>query len=151
MAKKKPQPTVDLVMKSLAEMVDRHHTEQDGQERAKVLLSIGVDDLKMIDEHAKAAGMSRSAYLAQVGRQGALSTVGVIEAVEKLKAELKRFETDNAGWRGEVKRLQDHNINLQQKIDTVIGFANELLNTEPETVSAEVASRARDTLKAMKG
>lgn len=108
-------------------------------DRTKVLLSVSSEDLAVIDANASAAGMSRSAYLVAMGRRG---NVGVFDAIHQLQVELKRFEADNAGWRSEVKRLQDHNDALSRKLDSVrsgIGTLIEMLKSSAKMTKGDEA------------
>ena len=88
--------------------VPRRPVQDDG--RTKVLLSVSDDDLKLIDNHADAAGMSRSAYLVAMGKHGSAS---IFDAIDRLRAELantqdrlERFEHNTAAWHAEADRLK---------------------------------------------
>lgn len=78
-------------------------TPPSSSERTKVLLSVDPEDLRIIDEQAAAANMSRSAYLVAMGRQG---TASLFQAIETLRRELNEFAHGGQNWKAEVERVE---------------------------------------------
>lgn len=90
--------------------------------KTKVLLSIDEDELKEIDAKADAAGMSRSAYLVAMGRQG---PVRIFDAIQTLHDELGRYlERDETVHQkhfaeevlGSTERLSDAGIDFVAEV-----------------------------------
>jgi hypothetical protein len=95
----------------------------EGGERTKVLLSIDTEDLRAIDERAVLAGMSRSAYMVSMARQG---DAGVFDAIHRLQLELARFASENGGRkkieeesRAEIDRLQRNKAEARELLKTL--------------------------------
>lgn len=109
-------------------------------ERAKVMLSIGQDQLKRIDARADAAHMTRSAYIVEMTLR---DDVGLLSAMTTLQNELRRFTADNAGWKGEVAALRRQVEKQDKAISAALALArNTVSDIEQKNRAGESVSSA---------
>jgi hypothetical protein len=117
--------------------------EADGY--TKVMLSIASDQLRKIDERADAAHMTRSAYVVEMTLR---DEVGLMSTIATLREELRRFSTDNVGWKGEMTAMRKQVDKLGKANDAARLAANAALteieqrNKAGETVSSLATIKA---------
>lgn len=115
----------------------------------KVMLSMSANEVRRIDVRADAAHMTRSAYIVEMTLR---EEVGLMNAVEILQKELRRFAADNAGWKGEVAKLHRHSEKREKVITAALMLANEALaevekrNKAGEQVSSAAVTKALKTI-----